>query len=170
MRVGVETDNMANGTDGFQKGAGIMLILLGVSVIVPTLFMATATPQTNTFEQEELARTTLTGDVSTEVTQVTNQGEANITLLNGRDGSYDATGILAEGESTNVTISGETIEVELRSVIDVENVLVTYTYPLYIGWPSGAETVFKNLPDILIMATTVMVIGAIYTGFQVMVQ
>ncbi|AAQ13738.1 hypothetical protein [His 1 virus] len=148
----------------------MVIILLGVSIVVPGLFLATETPQTNTFEQTELERATLTGEVSTEVTQVTNQEQVNITVLNRRDGTIDSTGELQVGESANLTISGETITVEIIDVIDTDNVLVRYTYPLYVGWPSGAETIITNIADIIIMATAVMIIGAIYTGYKVSIK
>jgi len=161
---------MATKSNSFQVGIGMVIILLAVSIIVPGIFLASETQQTNTFEQEELIRTTLTGEVSTEVTDVTNKNQANITLLNRRDGSYDSTGELEEGQSTNLTISDETIEVKLINAIDANNVLVRYSYPLYVGWPSGAETIITNIADIIIMATAVLVIGAVYTGFKVSVK
>lgn len=161
---------MANRSNGFQAGIGMVLILLAVSIIVPSLFLATETPQTNTFEQRELVRETLTGEVSTEVIQVTNQEEANITVLNRRDGSIANSGTLAEGENTTVMISGEQINIELVSVVDPENVLVRYTYPLYLGWPSGAETIIKNITDIIILSTVIMLIGSIFTGYKVYTQ
>lgn len=149
--------------DGISAALGMIFLVLGLSVVVPGVILNLENPQTNTFQQDESERTVITGDVSSTITEITNQDEVNISILDRKSGEFNSTGQLMPGDNATVAIAGQNITVTLVDVFDTQEAAVTYTYPLYIGWPDGSSEIVKSSPQIILLAGIVMLIGLLFT-------
>jgi len=158
---------MPSQMEGTLAAVGMIMTIVAVSVVIPGLFIALDNPQTTAFEQAQAERIVITGDLSSQVTQITNQQEVNVTFLDRKTGETASTGQMQIGDTVSVTIEGETINVTLKDTLNTDAAVLVYEYPLYIGWPDGSEVIVKNMPDLLIIATLVGLIGTILVLWKV---
>lgn len=141
---------------------GMMLILVGLSVLVPALYFNLDNPQTTALDHELGQRTVITGDVNAELSAVKpSQGSVNMSVWDRRTGDSDTTGELAVGSSANVTIAGQNITVTNKAILSDTRALVEYDYPLYIGWPDGSSVLVENTPLILMLAAVMLMVGIV---------
>jgi len=147
----------------FQASIGMIFIVLGVSVVVPGVIVNLESPQSSTFTQGVNERTVITGDVSSQVTLISNQGEVNISMVDRKSGEFESTGELQPGESAILSFEGEDVNVTVVDVFGTSEAVVTYVYPLYIGWPDGADLVVRESPLLIMLSAVVMLTGLLFT-------
>lgn len=149
--------------DGVSAALGMIFIILGVSVVVPGVILNLESPQTSAFSQDTNQRTVITGDVSSTVTAISNQDEVNVTLFDRKSGEANSTGPLMPGNSADVRLEGEDINVTVIDVFSTDEAAIKYVYPLYIGWPDGADQIVRQTPLIILLSTIVMLVGLMFT-------
>ena len=142
--------------------AGMIIILLGVSVFTPALIVNTQEAQTNSQTQTLNGRTTVTGDVESYVVNVdSNQKEANITVVNKRTGEVNSTGSIGEGEYANLTFTNGYVNVSMIDVLSSDRVTVNYGYPLFLGWPDGSSVIISNTPLLMLLGIVMLLVGVL---------
>ncbi len=90
-----------------------------------------------------------------------NNANANFTLIDESTGETAPTGTLAEGENITVQLSGQDITVEVNDVIGQSEVIVSYTYPTFIGFPDNSAIFFENLGLIIVVSCVMMIVGVL---------
>ena len=150
-------------SDSVLAAVGAIFLILGLSVLIPGVILNLESPQETTFTQAVNDRTVITGDVSSQVTIITNQQEVNISIVDRQTGNFNSTGQLTAGETANVTIAGQNITVSLVETFGTEEAVITYEYPLYIGWPDGAHLIVQEAPLLVLLATVVLLLGLLFT-------
>jgi len=150
-------------SDGILASVGMIFLILGVSTLVPGVIVNLESPQETTFTQAVDERTVVTGDLSSQVTSISNQQEVNTSLVDRKTGEFNSTGTLQPGDTTNVTISGENVTVSLIDTFGTDEAVLTYEYPLYLGWPDGASLIVSEAPLLILLATVVLLLGLLFT-------
>jgi hypothetical protein len=150
-------------SDGVIAAIGMIFLILGLSVLIPSVIVNLENPQSTTFTQFEAERTVITGDVNSQVTQITNQDEVNITVLDKKTGEIASTGLMNEGDTVTLQFEGQDFNVTLLEVYGNYAAITTYEYPLYLGWPDGASLIVSEAPLLIILATVVMLLGLLFT-------
>ena len=148
---------------GFKAAIGMILIVFGVSTVVPGIILNLESPQTSTFAQEENERTVITGDVSSQVTEITNQQEVNVSLCDRQTGEFTSTGEMNVGQTVTVQLEGENINITLVDTFSNVEAVLSYEYPLYIGWPDGADLIVDESPLLILLSSVVLLVGLLFT-------
>jgi len=148
---------------GLQAALGMVFLVLGVSVVVPGVILNLENPQSTTFSQEVNERVVVTGDVSTQVTVISNQQEVNVSLFDQKTGEFNSTGQLQPGDSATVRLEGQDVNVTLIETFGTDEAVLAYTYPLYIGWPAGADLIVRESPLLIMLSAVVMLVGLMFT-------
>ncbi len=154
---------MPTHSTGMSAAFGMIFLILGVSVVIPGVIVNLESPQQRSFDQDVNERVVITGDVSSRVTQISNQQEVNVSMFDRKTGEFNSTGQLSPGENTTIRLDGENITVTLTDVFGQETAVVEYVYPLYVGWPDGADLVVKESPLIILLSAVIMLIGLLFT-------
>ncbi len=154
---------MPTHSTGTSAALGMIFLILGISVVIPGVIVNLESPQQRSFDQNVNERVVITGDVSSRVTQISNQQEVNISMFDRKTGDFDSTGQLSPGENATLEIDDENITVTLTDVFGQETAVVEYIYPLYVGWPDGADLVVKESPLIILLSAVIMLIGLLFT-------
>jgi hypothetical protein len=154
---------MPSESDGVLASVGVIFLILGLSVLIPGVVMNLQDPQTATYSQAVNERVVLTGDLQTRVTEITNQQEVNVSLFDRKSGEFNSTGQLTPGQTASVNVSNETINVTLVDTFGNAEAVLSYVYPLYIGWPDGAHLIVQEAPLLILLATVVMLLGLLFT-------
>ncbi len=89
----------------------MIFLILGVAVLVPGVIMNLESPQERTLDQDIDARVVITGDLTSRVTTITNQGEINVSVFNKKNGAFRSTGTLAQGENATLVFPGGNVTV-----------------------------------------------------------
>ena len=150
-------------SDSVLAAVGMIFLVLGVSSLVPGIIVNLENPQETTFAQEVNERVVITGDVSSQVTTITNQQEVNVSLFDRKTGEFNSTGILQPGDSADVRLEGQNVTVALVETFGSNEAVITYTYPLYIGWPDGASLIVRESALLVLLATVVLLLGLMFT-------
>jgi hypothetical protein len=150
-------------SDGILASVGMIFLILGVSTLVPGVIVNLESPQKTTFTQAVDERTVITGDLSSQVTVISNQQEVNASLVDRKTGEFNSTGQLTPGDTTNVTIDGKNVTVSLIETFGTNEAVLTYEYPLYLGWPDSASLIVSEAPLLILLATVVLLLGLLFT-------
>ena len=150
-------------SDGVLASVGMIFLILGLSTFIPGLIMNLEDPQSATYSQAVNERVVLTGDVQSRVTLISNQQEVNVSLFDRKTGEFNSTGELTPGDTAMVGLSNQTIEVTLVDTFGNDEAVLSYTYPLYIGWPDGAHIIVEEAPLLILLAAVVMLLGLFFT-------
>jgi hypothetical protein len=141
---------------------GMMIVIVGLSVFVPAVFTNLENPQSTTYDQDLENRVVITGDVNAEITSLTkNQNTINVSVWDVRTGDTNFTGQIGVGQQATVVIDGENITVKNEQVFTDTQALVTYTYPLYVGWPPGAHVIVEESPLFITLGGVMLLAGVI---------
>lgn len=150
-------------SDGVLAAVGMIFLILGLSVLIPGVILNLESPQTSTFSQGVNERVVITGDVQSRVVEITNQQEVNVSMFDRKSGEFNSTGELLPGESTEITLEGEIVNITLVDTFGSDEAVLSYEYPLYIGWPEGSELIVQEAPLLILLATVVLLMGLLFT-------
>lgn len=142
---------------------GSILIIFSLAFFIPISFIALESPDTVSITQNEGEQVVLSANILTTATSISSsgQGSVNITVIDEDTGNTDSTGELLEGDSTDISINGDTITVTNEDVIDSNTALISYEYPLFIGWPDGAKTIVENIQFLIMFTAILLLIGVL---------
>ncbi len=142
----------------------VLVILVGVSAVMPAIVDAVDSEavQEQTVTQTEGERTTLSGPLYAipEDIRVSPDPEVNVTLVDTDTDDTVSTGPIGEGNETTVVKQGYNVTVSVLEVVDTNEAVINYEYPLALGLPDGANVILGNV-TLLIMLIVVMVIMAL---------
>lgn len=150
-------------SDGVLAAVGMIFLILGLSVLIPGVILNLQSPQTSTFSQGVNERVVITGDVQSRVVSISNQQEVNVSMFDRKTGEFNSTGALQPGDTAQVVLEGETINVSLVDTFATDEAVLSYEYPLYIGWPDGSELIVQEAPLLILIAAIVLLLGLLFT-------
>lgn len=143
----------------FESAIIIVILLAVLGFFVPTAFTAQQTPKTTSFDHQIDSTVTLTTYLDATIDGIDdNVGTINVTVLDTKSGETSATGPITEGSSQTVSVDGESVTVTNQEILSSSRAIVTYEYPTFYGWPSGA----KELVQLLVGLTFVIVAAFIW--------
>lgn len=143
--------------------AGIMLIVFSLAFVFPAIILAQESPETTTLTVTENEITAVKAPLYIQALNINNnQDTANITVINQDTGDTASTGEITEGDTVSLTLSGSQVNITLDTVLSASKATVVIDYPIYFGWPSEAQTVFSNLPSIIIATAVFIIMFLVY--------
>jgi len=139
------------------------IFVLAVSLLVPTLITATTSNQTSVLELEENETRELTEKLTTTAQKVNPPGDnATISFEDTTALKTNSTYLNATSSPNgNVTLSGDQINVSLRSVSNDSVATVSISYPPMFGWIDGARSFINESGLLIAMVSVVAIIGVI---------
>lgn len=142
---------------------GSILIIFSLAFFIPISFVALESPENVSITQTEGEQTVISANIISTLTNVdtSGQGSINVTVLNEDTGNSDSTGELPQGSSIDISIGGNTITVTNENIINSNTALISYEYPLFIGWPNGAKTIVENMQFLIIFTAILFMIGVL---------
>lgn len=140
-------------------GFAIGVLVLGMALFVPALIDASQGDASDTFELTNQSSEDLTDTLQVEVTRV-NQSEdnTNVTVRDLRSLDTNSTQLDA-GNATDLTLSGDTINVTADSIINASASQLTVVYPPMFAWDDGPRTFVDNLDIVLALLAMVVILG-----------
>lgn len=128
----------------------IILFIALFAALIPAIFIAQESPESNAFEQSEGNITTVRYPLEGELIQVT-QSQVEIRVYNRDSGVSVNSTLLNEGESETLDLGGVDITVTNHEILSANRAVIGYEYPLYIGWPDGAKLIIENIAAVLVI-------------------
>lgn len=128
----------------------VILIIFLIAILafsIPAIYNAQQTPDLVVFEQNQDTTVKLTNGLDASLDLVdSNKETINVTILDTKTGTTNATGEISQGTNISVIIEGETVIVNNKEILNSSKAIISYEYPTYYGWPSGAEQLVSIIP------------------------
>lgn len=130
----------------------VMIILFAViAFLVPNIFATQSGPSNMTIDQSEREVTVLTSGLEAVLINTnSSNNEADLTLVDSQSGESVSINGLQVGQETTKQLNGENITVTHRQVLSGASSIISYQYPTYYGWPSGAKELLQATVSILV--------------------